>query len=252
MHRGHHVASDPELAAYQQESASWDADRIAQLRRQARLAIWVAGFAWTCAITCGLALMLLMPLKRVEPFVIRVDNSTGVVDVVPVYAGFAQPAEIVTRYLLTHYVTVCERFNFATAESDYQECGAFQSAQRNQAWYAQWSPANPDSPLNQFKDGTTVRASVVSVTFFKRANGVADLAQVRYRKATKAGGGAAERITHWIATIQYTYAHPSKDSLTRSWNPLGFRVLDFRPEAEALTETAERSADGSVSAGARP
>ena len=36
------------------------------------------------------ALVLLMPLKRVEPFVIRVDNTTGVVDVVPVLAGEAE------------------------------------------------------------------------------------------------------------------------------------------------------------------
>ncbi len=26
------------------------------------------------------------------------------------------------------------------AESDYEECGAFYSAQRNQAWYAAWNP----------------------------------------------------------------------------------------------------------------
>ena len=47
----------------------------------------------------------------------------------------ATPQEAVTRYFLTHYVSVCERFNFSTAESDYEECGAFHSAQRNQAWY---------------------------------------------------------------------------------------------------------------------
>ena len=74
--------------------------------------------------------MLLMPLKRVEPFVVRVDNATGVVDVVPVYTGNASMPEAITRYLLTHYVTVCERFNFATAESDYEECGSFHTAQR--------------------------------------------------------------------------------------------------------------------------
>ena len=85
---------------------------------------------WLCALIIALALMLVMPLKRVEPFVIRVDNSTGVVDVVPVYAGGALMPEVFTRYLLTHYVTVCERFDFATAESDYEECGAFHSAQR--------------------------------------------------------------------------------------------------------------------------
>ena len=92
------------------------------------------------------ALMLLMPLKHVEPFVVRVDNATGIVDVVPVYQGRHGMQEAVTRYLLTHYVTVCERFNYATAESDYEECGAFHTAQRNQAWYALWNPNNPHRP----------------------------------------------------------------------------------------------------------
>ena len=96
--------------------------------------------------------------------------------------------EAITRYLLTHYVTVCERFNYATAESDYEECGAFHTAQRNQAWYALWNPNNPASPLNAYKDGTSVRAQVTSVSFFKRANGVGDLAQVRYVKAKRAAG----------------------------------------------------------------
>lgn len=43
--------------------------------------------------------------------------------------------EAVTRYFLDHYVTICERFNFSTAESDYEECGAYHTAARNQDWY---------------------------------------------------------------------------------------------------------------------
>jgi type IV secretion system protein VirB8 len=184
------------------------------------------------------ALMLLTPLKRVEPFVVRVDNTTGVVDVVPQYSGKAEPAEAVTRYLLTHYITVCERFNFATAESDYQECGAFHSAQRNQAWYDLWNRSNPLSPLNLYKDGSTVRARVISVSFFERANGVADLAQVRYVKARRAASASDEQATHWIATVQYGYSEPSKYPQTRSWNPLGFKVIDFRPEPEVAADAS--------------
>jgi len=230
------MKTDPPLEAYFAEAASWDADRAAQSRRNVRIAWFVAGAGWLCALMVASALMLLMPLKRVEPFVVRVDNTTGVVDVVPVYAGHGEMAEAVTRYLLTHYVTVCERFNFSTAESDYEECGAFHSAQRNQAWYALWNPTNPASPLNVYKDGTTVRAQVASVSFFKRADGVADLAQVRYFKGQRAAGGADEQLTHWIATIQYVYGEPSKDPKTRRWNPLGLKVVDFRPEPEVLTE----------------
>ena len=63
--------------------------------------------------------------------------------------------ETVARYFLDHYVTVCERFNYSTAESDYEECGAFHTPQRNQVWYAAWNKSNPLSPLNTFKDGTS-------------------------------------------------------------------------------------------------
>src|SRR3569833_3324581 len=176
------MKADPALDAYLSEAVLWDADRVAMQAHSARVAWRMATLACALLVLVLVTLMLLMPLKHVEPFVIRVDNTTGVIDVVPVFSGGEKMPESVTRYLLTHYVTVCERFNFATAESDYEECGAFHSAQRNQAWYAAWNPANPASPLNLNKDGSSVRAQVVSVSFFERANGVADLAQVRYLK----------------------------------------------------------------------
>ena len=228
---------DPPLEAYFAEAASWDRDRTALRARSERIAWWVAGAGWVCAILIASALMLLMPLKRVEPFVIRVDNSTGAVDVVPVFAGQAEMPEVFTRYLLTHYITVCERFNFATAESDYEECGAFHSAQRNQAWYTEWNPNNPASPLNLYKDGTTLSAQVTSLSFFKRGTGVTDLAQVRYVKARRGAGSAEEGLSHWIATIQYVYGEPSKDPKVRRWNPLGLKIVDFRREPEVLNES---------------
>jgi type IV secretion system protein VirB8 len=230
------MMSAPVMQGYFREAESWDADRAAQFRRSARAAWWVAGAGWFCAVASALALVLLMPLKRVDPFVVRVDSSTGIVDVVPVFAGRATQEEAVTRYFLTHYLAVCERFNFATAESDYEECGAFHSAQRNQAWFALWTGTNPQSPLNLHKDGSSVRVQVNSVSFFTRASGLADLAQVRYLKALRQGSGAAESVTHWVASIQYAYGEPAKDPKTRRWNPLGFKIVDFRSEPEVLSE----------------
>lgn len=243
------VSRDAALDAYFKEGASWDADRAAQTRRTLHVAWSVAGAGWLCALMVAAALMLLMPLKRVEPFVIRVDNTTGLVDVVPVFAGETDMPEAVTRYFLDHYVSVCERFTHATAESDYEECGAFHSPQRNQAWYATWNRSNPASPLNVYKDGTTIRAQVTAISFFTRASGMADLAQVRYIKAKRAADGADEQSTYWIATIQYTYAEPAKDPKTRRWNPLGFRIIDFRSEPEVIGEPQSGSTPAVVSAG---
>ena len=231
-----------QLREYLDEAQSWDADRFAQARRVTRAAWWVAAAGWTCATASAVALGALLPLKVVEPFVVRVDNTSGVVDVVPVYAGTATADETITRYFLTHYLTVCERFNFATAESDYEECGSFHSALRNQAWYALWTVTNPASPLNVHKDGSTVRVHVESVSFFTRASGLGDLAQVRYVKAARPNGGGEDSYSHWTATVQYAYGAPATDPKTRRWNPLGFRVIDFKSEPEVVVEPTVREA----------
>src|SRR5437868_5629809 len=242
----------PELAAYFEEAASWDADRAAQSRRSARVAWVVAGAGVACAVACSLALVMLLPLKSVEAFVVRVDSRSGIVDVVPSYQANAAIDETVTRYLLTHYVRTCERFSWPTAESDYAECAAFHGSQRNQAWAQAWSTTNPASPLNRYKDGTSVRVQVQSLTFFQRASGVADLAQVRYAKAERRANGAGEQLTYWIATLQYVYGAPARDPATRAWNPLGLRILDFHPEPETRESVERSDASASASPGETP
>ena len=99
-----------DLEAYFSDAASWDIDRVEQARRHTRTAWRTAVAAVVCALAAMAAVTLLLPLKRVDPYLIRVDSSTGVVDVVPIYAGQSPVDEAVTRYFLTHYISICERF----------------------------------------------------------------------------------------------------------------------------------------------
>jgi type IV secretion system protein VirB8 len=241
-------SAEGDLTAYFEEASGWDRDRLADTQRSMRRAWVVASAAGLCALGASLALVLLLPLKRVEPYVIRVDATTGVVDVVPVYRGTASLPETVTRYLLANYVRVCERFNYATAESDYQECGAFQTPQGNQAWYALWNPSNPNSPLNLHRDGSIVAVQIESVSFLQPGNRT-ELAQIRYRKVEQNADGEPRQVTHWIATVQYGYQPPSADARLRAWNPLGFRILHFTTEPEVLNEAP---ASAPAAAGSRP
>lgn len=244
------MSKDVAMGRYFQEAASWDADRATMNARSVRVAWRIAIGACALTAIALAALMLLMPLKRTEPFVIRVDNATGIVDVVPVFVGQAEFPEAITRYFLTHYVTICERFNFSTAESDYEECAAFHGAARNQAWAAAWDRSNPESPLNIHKDGSSVRVQVSAVSFFERANGIEDLVQIRYSKVRRPLGNSTEQITHWISTLQYVYAKPPSDARMRRWNPLGLRIVEFRSEPEVLAERPAEGTGQTASAGA--
>ncbi len=249
------MSQDEAAARYFAEASGWDRDRWAEAHASARRAWWVAGGSAVLASLAVLALVGLTPLKQVTAFVIRVDNTTGIVDVVPALQGAAPGVpETVTRYLLTHFVLVRERFNLSTAEADYAEVGAFQSPVLNQAWYTLWNPGNPESPLKRYQDGTELTVNVQAVTFLPRANGVNDLAQVRYTITRLANGDAAQEVSHAIATIQYAYGTPSTNAKVRQLNPLGFRILAFHSDREVVAAPPRTLADGSskTATGAAP
>lgn len=229
---------DPAIAEYIDEARGWDQDRRAMAAKSIRRAWTVAGVSLGVTVLAVGALAGLTPLKRVDPFVIRVDNATGIVDVVPTFKGEGAVSELVTRHLLTSYVTARERFALAVAESDYDTVGAFQGPTLNQQWMSLWDKGNPESPLNVYRDGTTARIQVQAVTFLKRASGNDDLAQVRFIRGVRPSGTGMEQPTHYIATIQYGYGAPSKDDHTRVLNPLGFRILEYRRETEAAPDVA--------------
>lgn len=223
---------DPGLERYLFEARSWEADRARQALRASRLAWAVAGAACVVATLSVAAVAGLTPLKQPVPVVIRVDSSSGIVDVVPTYEGTTDIEEVVTRNLLSTYVISRERYFYGTAEADYELVAAENVPRLNQEWSALWNASNPQSPLNLFRDGTTVRVQVRSVSFLRLGSGKDRLAQVRFSRYTRAGGTGEEKVSHWVSTIEFAYGAPSKDDKIRSLNPLGFRVLEYRREPE--------------------
>lgn len=233
------MSGDSALQSYLEEAASWDDDRMKRAVRAARVAWRVAAAACLCVVALALALAALLPLKRTQPYLIRVDSRSGVVDVVPVYRGQATFSQAVARYFLAHYISVCERFDYAMAEADYEQCGAFNSAALNQSLYAHWIRSNPRSPLNTHRDGSTVSVAIESVSFLAGSPGLDSLAQVRFAQALHGADDTPGTVSHWIASLRYTFARPSSDARTRRWNPLGFEVLDLELEPEILAHAPQ-------------
>lgn len=235
-----------EARSYFAEADRWETDRTASLARTARAAWAVAATAIGTTVLAAAALLMLTPLKRVDPFVVRVDSSTGIVDVVPTYTGAEELPETVIRHLVSEYVTQRERYVAAIAEADYDQIGAYHSASMNQAWAALWARTNPESPLNRYADGSSVRTQVQSVTFLRHVHGVPDLVQVRFLSAVQRGA-ASEELSHYVATLQVAFSPPSSDVRLRGLNPLGFKVLEYRREPEAVEAApAPASASGAA------
>jgi type IV secretion system protein VirB8 len=233
---------DPVLERYLADAQSWELDRAQRAETSSRRAWVVASASGVVSILAVAAVAGLTPLKQPVPVVIRVDNSTGIVDVVPTYEGTADIPQVVTRQLLNSHVTARERYFYGTAEADYELVGAQNSPALNQAWAAQWAKTNPQSPLNLYKDGTTVRVQIRSITFLRLASGKENVAQVRFTKYARMAGTGDEQATHWISTIEFAYAKPSTDEKLRSLNPLGFRIVEYRREPEVAAQPQPKGA----------
>jgi type IV secretion system protein VirB8 len=217
---------------YLREAQGWELDRARRSERWTRTAWLVAAAALIVAVLAVGAVAGLTPLKQPVPVLIRVDSSSGIVDIVPTYEGTTDIEQVVTRNLLQNYVISRERYFYGTAEADYELVASQNSPGLNQEWAAVWTTENPSSPLNVYKDGTAIRTVVRSVTFLKLESGKDRLAQVRFTRYSRAGGTGEERASHWIATIEFAYLAPSRDDKMRSLNPLGFRVVEYRREPE--------------------
>lgn len=216
------------LKSYFDKARRFDQDRLIQIERSNRI-------AWSIAIASGIvasasvfAIAGLTPLKTVEPFVVRVDNSTGIVDVVSALTSTAGTYdEAVTKYFAAKYVRAREGYVWSEAQENFRTI-ALLSTQQEQARFAgMYRGSNPESPQNVYGRAATARIDIASISLINQ-----NVVSVRYMRTTMRGEEV--RTTHWVATLTFSYVNAPMSSTDRLVNPLGFVVSEYRADPEEV------------------
>lgn len=216
------------LKSYFDKARRFDQDRLIQVERSARIAWFLAISASIIAVVSVFAVAGLAPLKTVEPFVVRVDNSTGIVDVVSALTSTAGTYdEAVTKYFAAKYVRAREGYVWSEAEENFRSV-ALLSTQAEQTRFATvYRGSNLESPQNVYGRSATSRVNILSISLIN-----AHVVSVRYmRTITRADD---VRTTHWVATLTFSYVNAPLSSTDRLTNPLGFAVSEYRADPEAI------------------
>ena len=218
-----------DFEAYLREARSWETDKLQQLERSRTIAWRVAVGSAVLAVAAVLALAALTPLKRVEPFVIRVDNSTGIVDVVQTLKdGNTTYDEAMNKYFTQWYVRYREGYSRELAPDYYTNVGLMSVGLEQQKYFEYFNPKNPLSPLNVFGPYAKVRVRIQSTSFIKP-----NVALVRYTKEVERGSDKPQ-VSHWAATITFRYSGSPMSEKDRGVNPLGFQVMEYRNDPDVL------------------
>ncbi len=216
-----------DLDHYFATARRFDQDASIEAYASAKRAWRIAGGA---SVLTGLSLVVvacLAPLKSVEPFVIRVDNTTGIVDVVSAITGPSTYNDATTKYFAGLYVRAREGFAASEAESNFRTVALMSVAAEQRRFQELYRGSNPQSPQVLYGKTALVRITISSVSMLDR-----NVASVRYLKTVLRGDETT--TTHWIATLTFSYSSESMSAADRMINPLGFLVSDFKADAEAI------------------
>lgn len=232
------------LEGYYRDAESWAEDRNAGLERSSRTAWWVAGGAASIALLEAIALVLLVPLKTVEPYTLLVDRQTGYVQALkPLSREIVAPDAALVRSFLVQYVIAREGFAFDTLQSDYRKVALWSAGDARERYIRGMQAGNPQSPLATLPRRAVQQVEIVSVSSLSASTSL-----VRFTTRRSDAGAPALTPQHWAAVLTWRFSGAEMTAADRLINPLGFQVTRYRKDAETAPEPApvliERATDG--------
>lgn len=230
------------LDAYYAEAASWNRDRIQATRSSTRIAWSIAGAAAAIALLEAIALVLLTPLKTVEPYTLMVDRTTGYVQALkPLDQAKVPPDAALTQSFLVQYVIARESFDIATLSPYYRKAALFSAGSARSAYLRAMQASNPQSPLALYPRTTIIETRVKSVSPIGP-----NTALVRFDTIRSDAGARPEPPASWVAVIRYHYAREPMKLEDRFVNPLGFQVTSYRKDPETLASPGAEALPGAA------
>ena len=233
---------------YLREARTWETDKVQEIEKSRKIAWRVATASSTVAFASVMAVAMLTPLKTVEPYVIRVDNSTGIVDVVEsLRDGETNYDEAINKYFTQWYVRYREGYSKELAEDYYSYVGILSSGPEQLKYYDFFNPKNKLSPLIVYGEYAKVKIRIKSTSLINP-----NVALVRYVKDVMRGSDKQES-SHWAATITFKYSNAPMKEKDRAINPLGFQVTEYRNDPDAfITDTISTPAFAPTTAASMP
>jgi type IV secretion system protein VirB8 len=228
--------SKDEFEQYLSEARSWETDKVKALEQIARKSPALVWWLWLVRLrSCFNSRRSMGPLKEVNPRDFRVDNATGIVDVVESSReGRQDQLRRVDQQVFHSMVCALPRRLLEGAgrrvlRQRRHHVGGLEAAEVLRVF----QPEKPDCRrLTCYGPYAKVKIGIKSTSFIKP-----NVALVRYTKSIERGLDKPQ-ITHWAATITFRYSGAPMKQSNRNTNPLGFQVVEYRNDPDALAPDA--------------
>lgn len=169
------------------------------------------------------------PITHKEPFVLRVNNTTGAVDMVSTVKDQEKTyGEVVDTFFIADYVRSYESYNYHSIQDNYDKT-ILMSADDVANGYRKIYEGSETTPARDAFLGQsgTRKVEILSVV----PDIEKGIATVRFQTTT-AKDNQGVILENWVATLTYEYVSAKIDENVRLLNPLGFVVTSYRVDKE--------------------
>ena len=217
--------------------------QLEDMSRRGHKRSWLIAYASAfMAIILALSYVLILPLQKIERYMLIADPYIGLARVARLDddEAFIQlvSSQPILKTSLTNYMLARESFDFpSTAYHDYFLVNWLSTPKVFDEYNRLYQKDNPDEPLKVFGRERAVRIGFVS-TELRRIGSEKDIrheATVRFQRFTyEKNGGKTKLYDSKIATIEFTFDRSLlSDPNQRANNPLGFLVTAYRVDNDS-------------------
>ena len=219
---------NPEPRRYFNDGETWEQEIIANTLQSRNRAWFISFFSMGIAILSMITLLMILPLKSFEPYVITVDRNTGYLEVTKgLYQGNLTQDEAITQANLVKYVSLRETYNPSILRENYDLASLMSNGQALQEYQQLWNGQNPSNPSIVLGRKAAIDIKIQSVSFLNDKT-----ASIRFQRELKENNQT--KVSYWTAIIDYQYAQKPMKMSDRFLNPLGFQVTSYRVNPEVL------------------
>jgi len=210
---------------------NWYADKYQSLVVWRNWLFLIVLLSLTAVLLMTFSQQYMLPLKTVKPFVIQIDEKSGLTQVVTSESAqdYNANQELIRHFALS-YIFAREEYNYLLVEQMYKKVRVLSEPKVVYPTFSEYiNQANPNSPFNRFGVNVVRTVQLQSFNLQNPNKGAKEDSIVQAQLVVTEKSSNAAPINY---TVQVTMSCAFKRGLVlnedqRLINPLGFQVLSY-------------------------
>jgi type IV secretion system protein VirB8 len=176
-----------------------------------------------------IAIVVMLPLKRVDVVAVKVDKNGFVEIVTNLQEEVMKTDEAIDKHFIARYVKTREQYYYNTLNQDYERTQMLSSKLVSDN-YIKFMTADKTGKYETLKNKFEIEAEILSIVLNDSNGTKTSTIRVQTKEKDLTTSNVKENIK--VITLTYDYLPMKQNSKSRLENPLGFVINSYRIDEE--------------------